>query len=329
MIRTKVGVLRGGTSSEYDLSLKTGASILAALPEEKYETRDILIDKQGTWHSRGMPSTPARALTQIDVVLNAVHGGIGEDGTIGRILARSGVPFAGSVPYASALAFHKGRAREALMRSGIRMPQGLPFSVRDRIDTGEMARAVFALIPPPYIVKPFSEGASHGIRIARTIIELPDVIGDVLDAYGGAVVEEFIRGHEVSVGLIEGFRGEKLYVLPPAHTIMPGMTHPDRRGWHFITPESHRDASLTHKVPSSFTHQEKRALADIARRAHLALGLGAFSRADVILTPRGPYLLEVNTIPGLYPGASFPHMLESVGSSVREFAEHAIMLARR
>ena len=82
MARTIVGVLRGGTSSEYDLSLKTGAAMLAALPEERYDTRDIFIDKRGIWHLRGMPVSSARALQQVDVVLNALHGGMGEDCTV-------------------------------------------------------------------------------------------------------------------------------------------------------------------------------------------------------------------------------------------------------
>ena len=100
MSRTVVGVLRGGTSNEYDLSLKTGAAMMAALPEDQYDTRDILIDKHGMWHSRGVPLDAPRALSQVDVVLNGLHGGIGEDGTVGRVLERAGVPYAGSVPHA-------------------------------------------------------------------------------------------------------------------------------------------------------------------------------------------------------------------------------------
>jgi len=321
MVRTIVGVLRGGTSSEYDLSLKTGAAILGALSEDRYETRDIFIDKQGMWHLRGMPSTPARALAQTDVIFNAVHGGIGEDGTIGRILARIGIPSVGSTPYSSGLAFNKSRAREVLLQSGIRMPQGLSFTLGDHLDTGAMARIVFDQFAPPYMVKPPTDGASHGIILAHSIIELPDAIGDVLDAYGAVLIEEFIRGHDASVGVIEGFRGQSLYALPPAHMIAP-------QGSQFIHSGLHRDQGLIHSVPSNFSHDDKQALVTAARRAHRVLGLGHFSRADFILTPRGPYLLEVNTIPGLYPGASFPPMLESVGSSVGEFAEHAIQLAQ-
>ncbi|MEY4747098.1 MAG: hypothetical protein RLZZ416_147 [Candidatus Parcubacteria bacterium] len=322
MMRTSVGVLRGGTSSEYDLSLKTGAAMLSALPEEKYDARDIFIDRRGYWHLRGQPVDPARALAQVDVALNALHGGIGEDGTVQRILERAGIAYAGARPLASAHALNKIRAREILQKAGIRMPRAVSFSLQNDLTTGEMARLVFDQFGPPYIVKPASEGAGHGIVIATTLLELPDAIGDILDAFGSALVEELIRGRDASVGVVEDFRGEELYALPPAHLIAP-------RGSRFLDPTGHREATIIHVVPSNFHQAEKRSLADLARAAHRALGLSHYSRADIILTPRGPYLLEINATPGLYRGASFPPMLESVGSSVREFLEHAISLARR
>lgn len=321
MSRTIVGVLRGGTSNEYDLSLKTGAAVLKALPEDRYDTRDVLIDRRGVWHARGLPTDPHRALAQVDVIFNALHGGEGENGTVGRIIDRMGIPYTGSAPHASSLALNKIRARKALEEEGIRMPQALSFTLDTDLDTGEMASEVFQHFGPPYMVKPPNDGAGHGIRVAHSIVELPDAIGDILDTYGAALVEEFIRGHDVSVGIIQGFRNEALYALPPAHVIVTD-------GSHFIHQGLHRDESLIHKVPSNFSHDDKQALMGTARIAHQALGLGHFSRADLILTPRGPYLLEVNSIPGLYPGASFPPMLESVGSSITEFLEHAIQLAR-
>src|SRR3989338_2322 len=119
MSRTSVGILRGGTSKEYELSLKTGASIMAALPEDRYETRDILIDKQGLWPWRGPPATPARALSQVDVVLNALHGGVGEDGTVLRMLERAGVPYAGSRALSSGLSLNKIRPPQVLQEPGI------------------------------------------------------------------------------------------------------------------------------------------------------------------------------------------------------------------
>ena len=328
MTRTIVGVLRGGTSSEYDLSLKTGAAILSALPEDQYETRDILVDKQGMWHVRGIPADPARALAQVDVVLNALHGGVGEDGTVGRIITRMGIPYAGSTPHASALALNKIRARQVLQGAGIRMPHGVSFTLDTHLNTAEMAMAVFNQFAPPYMVKPPSDGASYGIRMAGSIVELPDMIADCLDVYGSVLVEEFVRGHDVSVGVVEGFRNEDLYALPPAHMIVPDAMSTDRKGSRFIHSALHRDQNLIHRVPSGFSFEDKESLTDVARRAHNILELSHFSRADFVLTPRGPYLLEVNAIPGLYPGASFPLMLESVGSSTREFLEHAIGLAK-
>ena len=120
-----VGILRGGTSSEYNLSLKTGAAMLAALPEDQFDTRDILVDKRGYWHLRGSPVDASRALSQIDVVLNALHGGVGEDGTVQRIFQRAGVPYAGSSPLPSALSLNKTRAREILQKAGILMPRAV------------------------------------------------------------------------------------------------------------------------------------------------------------------------------------------------------------
>lgn len=322
MARTSVGILRGGTSSEYELSLKTGAAMLAALPDDQYDTRDIFIDKRGYWHIRGIPADPARALSQVDVVLNALHGGVGEDGTVQRILERAGVPYAGARPQSAALSLNKIRAREILHQAGVRMPRAVSFTLGNALTTADMSQLVFSQFGPPYVVKPAQEGASIGIQLANTLLELPDVLGDVLDAYGAALVEEYIRGEEVSVGLIQDFRGEELYALPPAHVGMP-------MGARHLEFSHHQEGNLRHAVPSNFSHEEKEAIAELARAAHRALGLSHFSRADIILSPRTAYLLEVNAIPGLYPGASFQPMLESVGSSLREFLEHAIKLAMR
>jgi D-alanine-D-alanine ligase len=319
MTRTIVGVLRGGTGSEYDLSLKTGAAMMQALPEERYDTRDILIDKSGLWHLRGQPVTPARALAQLDVALNAIHGGIGEDGTIQRILRRASIPYTGSGPLPSALSLNKIRAREALTKAGLRMPRAITFSTENALNTSDMAQAVFSQFGPPYVVKPPTEGASKGIIIARTFLNLPDAIGDILDKYGTALIEEYVMGEEASVGVVENFRGEDLYALPPAHVHRDGP---------YVAYRHHEGGLIRHSVPSRFPYEHKISLESMAKAAHQALGLSHFSRSDIILTPRAAYLLEVNSIPGLYPSATFPSMLGAVGSSVQEFLEHAIHLAR-
>lgn len=320
MSRTIVGVLRGGTSSEYELSLKTGAVMLNALPEDRYDTRDIFIDKSGLWHARGIPTDASRALNQVDVVLNALHGGVGEDGSVQRILERAGVPFTGSRALASAMSLNKIRAREIMQEVGVRMPRGIAFSLDNHLSTADMAHAVFSQFAPPYVVKPPTEGGGVGVIIADSIVELPDALGDILDAYGAALVEEFVRGREATVNLLEGFRDEELYAFPPARVHLPEGVR--------LLDASNR-ASVRYSAPSDFSHEEKQSIMDIARAAHKALDLSHFSRADIMITARGvPYLLEVNATPKLHEGAALPQMLESVGSSVREFLEHSIALAR-
>ena len=320
MARTTVAILRGGRSSEYEHSLKTGAALLQALPENRYDARDIFIDRSGMWHSRGMPAEPARALAQVDVALNALHGGAGEDGTVQRILERTGVPYAGSRPMPSGTSLNKILAREVMENAGVRVPRGEAFSMRDGT-TADMARRVFAEFAPPYVVKPPMEGSSIGIIIATAIIELPDAIGDILDAYGTALVEEFVTGEEATVGIIENFRTEELYALPPAQIVLPA-------AYRYLHHDVITEGTMSYAVPSPFEYGDKQKIIDAARAAHRALGLSHFSNVDIILTRRGPVVLEVNATPMLHNKSPFHHMLESVGSSVREFAEHAISLAR-
>ncbi len=295
---------------------------MAALPQEKYESRDILIDKGGTWHLRGMPSTPAQALSQVDVVLNALHGGIGEDGTVQRLLERTGIPYAGSRASSAAISLNKIRAREILSSANIPMPRAITFSLHNDMDmdTEAMAREIFSRFGPPYIVKPATEGSSRGIRYVASYPSLGDAIADVLDEYGSALVEEYLLGDPVTIGVIEFYRDTPLYTLPALHLDMPE----DIR---FFDP--HSESEVKHLVPSRFSHDVKERIADIARNAHEALQLAHFSDADFVVTRHGPYLLEVNASPHLHEDAAFPKMLQAVGSSLSEFLEHSIMLAQR
>lgn len=295
--------------------------MMAALPEERYNVRDIFIDKQGSWHVRGVPTTPARALAQIDVVLSGLHGQAGDDGTLGRLIERAGIRYAGSSPMASALAFNKIRSREALLGAGLSMPRAVSFLRSAPFSAREMSQYVFRQFGPPYIVKPPAESASRGIRIADHFAALPETLADTLGGYGAAVVEEFIRGREATVGIIRGFRGETLYALPPVRVALPD-------GSRHIVHAHHLAGALRPIVPSDFSGDEKSRLAAAARAAHEVLGLGHFSRADFMVTPKRIFLLEVDPTPRLYPESPFVAALNAVGSSVREFLEHAIGLAR-
>src|SRR5690349_680304 len=115
-MKTVVGVLRGGPSSEYEVSLKSGSSVLSSLSKDSYDVRDIFIDRKGQWHLHGAPVTPEQALRSVDVVFNAMHGEYGEDGQVQRALDALNVPYTGSNALASSLAFDKHKTKEAVKK---------------------------------------------------------------------------------------------------------------------------------------------------------------------------------------------------------------------
>jgi len=316
MARTIVGVLRGGTQ-HFDVSLKNGVSILQALPEDDYDVRDILIDKTGAWHLRGVPMDPLRIVSQHDVILNALCSGIGEDGTVARLLTQAGVPYVGSRPLPTALAHNRILARDVFVAAKILTPQSMTF-MGDRLgDVSVFARRVFERFGPPYVVKPQFSRLSHGLLIAPTIRDLPYAIITVLQESGGGLIEEYIPGEEASAGVIEGFRDEALYALPPAHTPVPGNDL-------VIRHDHHRTNALTHHAPSPFSFEEKERLIDSARRAHGALGLAHSSRSHFRIRKGRPYLLEVESLPLLNEGAPLPVMLDAVGATRGDYLSHLI-----
>ncbi len=122
MQKIRVGVLRGGPSSEYEISLKTGATVLQHLPRETYETQDILISREGIWHKNGLPIIPYDALSHVDVIFNALHGHYGEDGKVQHLLEILRIPFTGSLSFASAIGMNKVLSKEVFKKEGIKTP---------------------------------------------------------------------------------------------------------------------------------------------------------------------------------------------------------------
>jgi D-alanine-D-alanine ligase len=321
MSRTNVAVLRGGASPEYDISLRTGAAVLQALPENTYDTQDVFIDRAGRWHSRGLPSDPMRIVRSADVVFNALHGGHGEGGMIQRTLEHAGVPFTGSRQLPSAMTLNKGAARDALRGLQISMPGYAVFARGDERDTVRMARDTFSLFGPPYIIKPLRGGSGIGVRMAQTFPELPDVLADVLEQYDEIIVEELIPGEEIACGVVEGFRDQDIYALPPT-LLIPHATRP------FFDYTARFEGLVSAHCPAPVSYQTKAVVEEYARIIHEHMGLSHYSNSDFILHPSGRiYFLEVNSLPGLTQYSHFPHALNAVGSSIAEFADHTIQRA--
>jgi D-alanine-D-alanine ligase len=322
MLKTRVGVLRGGPSSEYDVSLKTGSAVLKNLADERlgdrYAAIDIFIDKNGAWHIGGLEVAPHEALTRADVFVNALHGEYGEDGKIQSLLDHHGVPYTGSRTLASAIGMNKVLAKEAFKKSGIRTPYYIVLA-KGKFNTLE----IFKSFPMPAVVKPVSAGSSVGISIVRTFEDLEPAIMRAFAIGDEVMIEEFISGVEATVGVIDGFRGENLYALPPIE-----IRH-DRDFFDYDAKYS-SDAAVAAQeiVPGHFSDADKAELLRLAREVHAALNLRHYSRTDFIVSPRrGVYVLEVNTLPGLTEASLIPKALVAVGSSLPEFLDHIVGLA--
>lgn len=317
--KTRVGVLRGGPSAEYEVSLETGKSVLAHLPEH-YEKRDVLITRDGTWHLGGVPVTPERLRRGVDVIFNALHGEYGEDGGAQAALDDLGVPYTGSGRLASALGMAKHLAKDIFTREGIAVPPGLVLRVEEG-SPRELAERVFRTVSPFWIVKPADRGSSVGLYLAKNVRELTEAI-EACFAYSPLVlVERFISGAEATCGVVDNLRGEEIYPLFPIEIRKPNR----QEVW---TYDDKYNGATEEICPGNFAEAVKKELQNLAARAHRALGLRHYSRSDFIIAPNGKiYLLETNSLPGLTSESLLPKALAAHGISYPQFLDHVITLA--
>ncbi len=318
MATVKVGVLRGGPSSEYEVSLKTGGSVLTHLPDH-YERHDIFIDRQGRWHWLGLPTSPEQVAKKVDVLFNALHGEYGEDGKLQSQLDLLAVPYTGSQTFASAVGMNKVMAKEVFRRAGLKVPQGV---LLRRGAHANYARAVHEKVAPPWVIKPSDRGSSVGLFFARTFPELAEVIEQAFTIAPNLLVEEYIAGREATCGVVDHFRDAPIYALPPIEIRRPS----GKKVWDYQDKYS----GATEEVcPGLFSDSEKRSIEQAAILAHSALGLRHYSRSDFIVTPRGLYVLEVNSLPGMTPESLLPKALAAIGCPYPQFLDHVIQLALR
>lgn len=319
MARIRVGVLRGGPSSEYEVSLKTGGTVLKHMPEEKYEPYDIFISKAGVWHMGGVEIEPASLPRRVDVVFNALHGEYGEDGTVQRHLDAYGVPYTGSASLPSAMGMNKALTKDVVRRVGIKVPFGEVYTLAHG-SAEDVALQAFRRVPSWWIVKPVSLGSSVGTSLARNYAELVEAVRKCFEVSKSILVEEAIRGREATCGVVDQFRDHKLYALPPVQIIPP----PEKSHFDY---EAKYGGGTREICPGHFTRAETDAIMDAARKAHRALNLRHYSRADFIVSKRGLYMLEVNTLPGLTEESLLPKSLAAVGATPGHFIDHVLTLA--
>ncbi|MDO8548362.1 MAG: ATP-grasp domain-containing protein [bacterium] len=323
-MRSVIGVLRGGPSSEYDISLKSGATVLEHLDKEKYEPRDLFISKDGQWHLHGAPVTPERALRGIDVAFNMIHGQYGEDGELQRILEAIGVSHTGPGAAAAALAFDKQATKDLVVGHGIKVAHGAVIDSGKITDLQKTAFNIFRSMPHPLIVKPVVGGSSVGISKVDNFNALEFALNRAFAISPRALVEEFIAGKEATVGVIDNFRNEKCYALMPVEIIPPPSAQ-------FFDYDTKYSGQTIERVPGNFSKEEKSELMRLARTVHEALALPHYSRSDFIVSKRGIYFLEVNPASGIgfTKESVFPKALHAVGATISQFLDHIIALTKR
>lgn len=315
----RVTVVRGGPSEEYEISLKSGRAIVQALKDTDYLVRDVLITKAGEWLDGGVEKTAETILGATDVAFLATHGTFGEDGSLQKLLHHHRVPHTGSGVLASALAFNKIEAK-VRVKDQLITPKHHVLRGESLWSVAEVLDRVYLDESIEYLLKPVSGGSSHDTyRIANRDI-LETALEILLPKHGRVLLEEFVTGKEVTVGVLENFRGEAFYALPPVEVVPP-------HGQGFFTTSAKYSGKSTYHVPARLTYEEKQQVADAAIAAHQLLGCRQYSRSDFIISNGKIHYLETNTLPGMTAESLLPKAASIVGIEFRDLVEHLIETA--
>jgi D-alanine-D-alanine ligase len=277
---------KGGPGSERKVSLETAKGVAEALRSLDATVVELDIDGPDF-------EVPAGSLA----VFNVIHGTFGEDGQIQRILEAKGVPYTGAGSTSSELAFDKERSKARFVECGVPTAD---YQILDLASAGPEN----VTIPVPLVMKPLREGSSVGVHIIKDAAGIAPAIED-LKKYGGvALVEPFISGKELTVGIL----GDQ--VLPVVH-IQP------RDGFYDISnkyPWLTGQGGSDYFCPADLSPETTKAVQDAAMAAHKALGVEVYSRVDVLLDGDDrPYVLEVNTIPGMTATSLLPKAARAAG----------------
>lgn len=279
-----IGVLAGGPSSERSISLKSGEAVHDAL--RKGGLHSVLIDFHG-----GNIENLLKAQS-IDVAFVALHGGFGEDGTLQKILEDMRIPYTGSGPEASRLALDKLASRTIFQNMDLNVPKFKVIKKGSHCSADDMKM--------PLVVKPRREGSSVGLSVVFDLKDLDKALEKAFSYGDYILVEEFIKGRELTVGILDD------RPLPVVEII------PDKGCYDYHAKyESHKTEYL---VPAPIKRAYIKGAKEAGYKAHKALGCRSFSRVDMILGQDGKiYVLEINTIPGFTSRSLLPKAALAIG----------------
>jgi len=289
----KIGVLYGGSSSERAISLLSGAAVHEALQSIGLDV--TLIDVQ--------PDNYERAIREggMDLAFNALHGSFGEDGVLQTWLEKEGIPYTGSNPEACRRAMDKEESRRLFAEAGLKVARGV--AIRRPDDPA--ARTLRF----PLFVKPASGGSSIGVSLVKDAGALDRAIEAAFREDSKVIVEERIVGRELTVGVLGN---EALGTIEI------------RTAREFFDYEAKYNDAATYEELADLSPETTAAIETAGVTAHRALGCAGFSRADIMLAEDGPYVLEMNAIPGMTKKSLLPKMAAKKGMPFPEFCVRII-----
>ncbi len=320
----RVAVLMGGLSGEREISLSTGRQIMAALDTSNYTPvavdpaslsgRPVVAGGGLTMNPLDVarwsdPASPTRP----DVAFIALHGKGGEDGSVQGLLELLGIPYTGSGVLASALAMDKAMTKRLLRAEGIPVPDDIVVSGSDG---GDPAQAVESRLGYPVIVKPNREGSTIGCTIVRRSDELSGAVAEALRHDSHALIEQFLTGVEITAGLIGNRSPEALPLIEIV-----------AKGGFYDYEAKYAVGGSEHIIPARISKEAAERASDCARRAHTLIGCRGMSRVDMIVVGDEPYVLEVNTIPGMTPTSLLPDAARAAGIGFSELLDRIIGFA--
>ncbi len=280
----KVVVLAGGMSCEKEISLISGQAVLDALLSKNIPT--VLIDPAADFTARLKKESPT-------IVFLALHGTFGEDGSVQKILEDQGMVYTGSGIETSRNAFDKSKAQKIFQNAGIKVPE---FAV--------ILKKEISVLPKnlsfPVVVKPASAGSSVGISIVFDRSNFLPAVKEAFRYSDTVLVDRYISGRELTVGFLGNAP------LPIVEVI------PQRKFYDYQA--KYKDGGTRYEFPAKLTPQETKKVADLATSAVKVAGCEVMARVDLILADDGqPYVLEVNTIPGLTGKSLLPKAASAAG----------------
>lgn len=294
----RIAVLMGGPGSEREVSLASGAGVSRALRDAGADAIEVEVHDE----SFGLPE-------DILVAFNVIHGTFGEDGRLQRLLEERRVPYTGEGVAGSELAFDKIATKRRLLERNV------PTAEFEVLRAGESPS-----LPLPYVVKASREGSSVGVYIVKTEEERDKALREVL-AYGDEfLVERFVSGLELTVGVL----GDQ--ALPIIQICPKEGFYDFKNKYPFLNPSA--GGAADHLCPAPLEPAMTEKVQAVALAAHRALDLETYSRVDVLVSEQGePWVLEINTIPGMTQASLLPEAASVAGISFPKLCERIVELS--